>query len=979
MSAVSPAHSSGTVDVVATTGGASYKPVSTTTAASFRYNANPAISTTSLPAPVVGQAYNGQVVGGTAAAGTLTYAVSSGSLPTGLSLDSTTGTISGTPTTANTATFTITATNASGSDSKTYTLAANAAPKIVTGNFLPAVVGNAYTDQISATGTGTITYSVSSGGLPAGLSLDSRTGKISGTPTTEGSSSFTIAALNDIGTDSKSFVLATTTAPSITTSKLIDPVVGKAYNDQISSSGTAAITYAVSAGSLPAGLSLSSSGALSGTPTTEGSSSFSITASSASGSNTKAFTLVTTAAPSITTTGLAAPLVGKAYSDQVMATGTGTITYTVSSGALPAGLSLDGRTGRISGTPTQESTTIFTIRALNATGSDSRSFTVTTSALPSIVTLALPLAVTGKDYSEKISTSGTSPLTFAISSGQLPAGLSLDSSTGKISGASASEGSSTFTVTATNAVGSDSRSYTVVTATAPTITTTALGDAGAFKTYNSTISVVGTGPFTYAVSAGTLPAGLTLDAASGVVSGQVTNAGSYTFGVSVSNVAGTQTKTYTIDVLDAPEISTTTLDDATIGSPYVQVIDTTGAGSISYAVSDGSLPEGLTLNARTGVITGTPTADASSIFTVTASNEQGSDSVQYTLVIRTKPILSTSGVNDGVIGSAYLQQLAATGSGTLNYKVVSGALPAGISLDASTGVISGIPTTFETALFAVQVSNQYGTDTKVFSTSVHTPPKVITASVNEGTVGKKYSQSIAATGEGTLSYTMSVGALPSGLTLDRATGAITGTPTQGGTSTFTVTVVNAFGSASKTYTTTVHTPPTISTGTLAAGTVRGAYTQTIVASGEGTLSYAVTKGALPKGLVLNKASGAITGTPTNSGKSTYTVTVTNKFGSIAKAFTVKVAAAKLTASVPAGKKKAGSKVVVTVAGLENGETATLKLGSTNYGTVKANTAGVAKKTVVLNAKLKAAKYSFVVTGSKHGKTAAKAAITVVKK
>jgi hypothetical protein len=112
--------------------------------------------------------------------------------------------------------YTITASNAAHGDpnaaaAQAYTIVVSAAATapIITTARLPqdAPVGTPYTQTITATGTAPITFSVTGGALPPGLTLDPDTGQISGTPTTTGTYTFTITATNSAGTDSKGFAI----------------------------------------------------------------------------------------------------------------------------------------------------------------------------------------------------------------------------------------------------------------------------------------------------------------------------------------------------------------------------------------------------------------------------------------------------------------------------------------------------------------------------------------------------------------------------------------------------------------------------------------------------------------------------------------------------------------------------------------------------------------------------------------------------
>lgn len=159
------------------------------------------------------------------------------------------------------------------------------------------------------------------------------------------------------------------------------------------------------------------------------------------------------------------------------------------------------------------------------------------------------------------------------------------------------------------------------------------------------------------------------------------------------------------------------------------------------------------------------------------------------------------------------------------------------------------------------------------------------ASLPDGSIGTPYSQTVSASG-GTSPYTFSIssGALPTGLLLNSSTGAITGTPTTVGTFTFTITATDANGcSGSRLYTITIASPgcPAIvlSPTTLPPGQILVPYVQTITASG-GTAPYtfAIAGGALPAGLSLNPATGLISGTPLVSGIFNVTIRATDAAG-----------------------------------------------------------------------------------------------------
>jgi hypothetical protein len=173
------------------------------------------------------------------------------------------------------------------------------------------------------------------------------------------------------------------------------------------------------------------------------------------------------------------------------------------------------------------------------------------------------------------------------------------------------------------------------------------------------------------------------------------------------------------------------------------------------------------------------------------------------------------------------------------------------------------------------------------------------ATLPNGTVGTAYNQIVSASG-GTPPYAFAVssGALPTGLTLNSSTGAITGTPTAAGTFTFTITATDATGcSGSRLYTITIASTGcpaiTLSPMTLPAATAQIGYSQSVTASG-GTAPYAytVSSGALPVGLTLNPTTGLISGTPLQSGLFNFTIRATDTNGCLgAQPYTLSVAVA----------------------------------------------------------------------------------------
>jgi hypothetical protein len=182
-------------------------------------------------------------------------------------------------------------------------------------------------------------------------------------------------------------------------------------------------------------------------------------------------------APSVTTTVLGSLNQYAQTSQTLIASGSTPIVWSVSAGTLPAGLSLSTE-GNLYGSPTATGSYSFTVKALNAFGYSTRALTGTVGSAiaPTISTTSLGSITSGIAFSLTLSSSGSSPITYAVQSGSLPTGLTLNASTGVISGTATTVGSYTFTIRATNAAGYDDQAFTgSVSGVAPTITTTSLG------------------------------------------------------------------------------------------------------------------------------------------------------------------------------------------------------------------------------------------------------------------------------------------------------------------------------------------------------------------------------------------------------------------------------------------------------------------------------------------------------------------------
>jgi len=681
-----------------------------------------------------------------------TWGLKSGTtpLPNGLTLIPS-GIISGTPTVTSNDNHTFTLTDATSlTIEKTLTLTINAIPLSITTTSLQQGTANQnYSAQLAATGgTGAYTWGLAGGSpaLPNGLMLDPSTGIISGNPTSTSNQTYTFTVTDSTPptpqTATKTLQLIIGAAPPtliITTNSLPSGTVIQAYSATLTASGGTGIqTWELAGGSLPIGLNLSSTGMISGTPTTAGTSSPTFRVRDSGNpqqANQKqlSITINLPAAPTITTTSLPAGSFNVAYNQTVSVTGgIGTLVWGITSGALPPGLNLNASNGNISGTPTSTGSFQFTLRVTDQIPQfDEQTLTITINApAPPSITgpAALQTGTVNQPYpnTQFTATGGAQPYTWSVNPA-LPNGLTLNPSSGVISGTplNGSNGTATheFTVTdstiPTHQQGKSTLPLTINANVTPlTIATASLPNGTANQSYTAPplAAAGGTSPYNWSLNSGSsLPPGLSLGA-DGTITGTPTTAGttSTTFKVQDSTVPNQQaaTKSISITINSAsvpPTITTTSLPDGTVGLAYSQTVQATGGtGTRNWSLSAGSLPASLTLSSA-GTISGTPTNTGTSNFTVRVTDAASlSDTQPLSITINAaqSPLkITTTSLPDGKMNQAYTATLAASG-GTAPYTwSVTPALPAGLTLDPVTGMISGTPTAVSNMNLAVTVQD----------------------------------------------------------------------------------------------------------------------------------------------------------------------------------------------------------------------------------------------------------------------------------
>ncbi|HUK34760.1 MAG TPA: putative Ig domain-containing protein, partial [Vicinamibacterales bacterium] len=836
------------------------------------------VTATGVPQPTVGQ---------------------SAPLPSGVTFDASTGILTGTPAagTGGNHTLQFTAMNAVGTSTQLFTLAIDETPTFTSAATLALQAGSAATFSVTTFGFPAPSMT-ESGALPAGVTfVDNHNGTatIGGTPAngSGGTYPITLTATNTAGTASQSLSIVVCNVVTVTDPATVSATANSPFSQTfMQSGGVGAVTFALDSGVLPAGLTLSSSGTLSGTPAQTGTFPITVRVTDSLGciGIGAAYNLVVSCQSiAVTDPALATGSVNAPFSQTFTAANTiGTVSFSTAS-ALPAGLALSP-SGVLSGTPLQSGAFPIVVDATDGNGCMGTGAAYNLIIACQAIAVADPAGASGTvnvPFSQTFTATNTiGAVTFSTASA-LPAGLTL-AADGTLAGTPTQTGTFPIVVVATDANGctGTGATYNLVIA-CQTIGVANPANAAGMVTvpFSETFTASNTIGAVAFTTASPLPTGITLSSV-GVLSGTPLQPGAFPIVVTATDANGCTgtSATYNLTIACQPIVVTNpSTTSSPAGTPLSINFTQTGAVGAATFATTSTLPTGLAL-AADGTLSGTPTQGGSFPIAVTATDSNGCTGANaaYTLTITCPTIAVTNpATTTATVGAAFSQTFTETGgNGTVTFTTAS-ALPSGLTL-ANNGTLSGTPAQFGSFPIVVTATDQNGcTGTgSTYTLTIGCPTITVTnPGVTTGTVDSPFSQTFTQSGAfGTPAFT-TTSTLPAGLTL-ASDGTLSGTPSVNGVFPIVVTVTDSAGctGTGATYTLTINCPTiTVTNPLVNGGTVDAPFSQMFTETGAHATATFTTASTLPPGLVL-ASNGLLAGTPAAPGSFPITVTVTDSNG-----------------------------------------------------------------------------------------------------
>jgi hypothetical protein len=767
-----------------------------------------------------------------------------------------------------------------------------------------------------------LTYAAS--GLPAGLSINSSTGVISGTIAFDaaqpGPYAVTVSVNDHVNTPIEQVTFNWTVTP--TNRPPVVAIADRSNNEGNTLSGATLAgsatdpdgsTLTFSSSSLPPGITLAPDGALSGSFSFESAGVYSVTVRVSDGTDFTDDTFTWTVnnvnrAPTVTPVNQVNSE-GDIVSYQLAFNDPDGDTLVFSQNGLPAELSLNESTGLITGSFGFDSATSnpysVNVAVVDPSGLSSgpQPFTWTvlnTNRPPVIAPIANQANAEGQPVSVLVTASdpdGDLVITYGASN--LPPGVSINPLTGVISGVLTFESAGNYTVTVTasdgngpTGIGTRTFNWLVTNVNRPPVAFAPPRSNAEGDTVSYTITASDLDEDTLSYSATGLPNGISIDPATGTLTGTLANdtAGIHNVVITVSDGSATATAPFiwTITNVNAAPVVINPGDqvDPENTSVSLQIVATDADGdTLQYSAT--GLPPGLSINASTGRITGFLDYDSSGIYSVTVTVTDGAEprSVSFTWTVTnvnrppqvTNPGDQTS--DEGAVIS--LQVVASDPDGdTLTYSATG--LPPGLSINSSTGLVTGFLDYNSSGIYNVTVTVTDGSLPRSVSftwtvRNENRPPQVTNPGDQTSDEGAVISLQVVASDPDGDTLTYSATGLPPGLSINSTTGQVTGTLSYTSSGIYNVTVTVTDGAAPRSVSfkwtvRNVNRPPQVTNPGNQTSNEGDVISRQIVATDPDNDALTYSAIGLPPGLSIT-SSGLIAGTLTTNSAGTHNVTV----------------------------------------------------------------------------------------------------------
>jgi len=672
---------------------------------------------------------------------------------------------------------------------------------ILTYNATNAVIFNDYFFKIIITGgRAPYDFSIINGTLASGLKFDKENGTIYGQPIETGEYYFSVGVTDDVGSyaEMEYNIKISSRLLFETDANILSGISQSNYNFEFKAyGGTPPYTFTFVEGNLPDGVELNSNGVLSGYIENIGSYDFKVRVTDSALIKTeKAFHLSIIDEFIIKNEKLNYAYVGEYYNCDIYASGdNSTYKWSLVSGNLPEGLYLDNEEGLIAGRPFKKESNIITISVTDIGGRTAyKDFEFYVSETLDLKTYVLSQGLLNSNYNEYLKVKGGFPPFIFTYEGIFPKGITLDESSGIISGIPSQVGVYNVDITVSDSsypeIKTSKKSYSIrITRELTILTNSLLPDTQKYKEIPALFFHADGGkkPYKWLLKSGKMPDGLFLDSDLGFIYGVALNSGEFEFEIQVvDSEQKTCLKYFYFNIYENIKILTESFPELCINDPFNKKISFNGGfPPYQWEITEGILPDGLYFNQNTGVLYGIPQKTEFSDFTIRLSYGDLSefDEINYNIKVHNEELfIGTSKIEDSYINNYYYAEInAKNGISPFNWNITNGSLPDGLNINYNErlAIIEGTPYSSGTYSFTLQLSDSsipIQSASKDFVITIYKDFVILTEKLSYGEAGQLYSQSIELAG-GKPDYTCYLlkGILPQDLIINPDLRHLTGT------------------------------------------------------------------------------------------------------------------------------------------------------------------------------------------------------------